>query len=107
MLTNLAIKNSFSFSHFNKLNKSKNLHLINKNFIKFNFSKNLKPYSAHKDHLISGYFNNGTARFVFSDISNIISDCRKRFDIYEYENLKYLSLAYNTTLLMNSFLQGE
>jgi molecular chaperone Hsp33 len=81
------------------------------NLTKFNFSniknKNFKPYNTPRDHLISGYFNNGTARFVFSDISNIISDCRKRFNIYEYENLKYLSLAYNTTLLMNSFLQGE
>lgn len=88
----------------NFANKNKNN--IIKNLIKFNFSK-FKPYNTTKDHLIIGYFNDGTARFVFSDISNIISNCRKRFDMYEFENLKYLSLAYNTTLLMNSFLQGE
>jgi redox-regulated HSP33 family molecular chaperone len=83
---------------------NKNISMINT--IKFKFSK-LKPYGTNRDHLLSGFFNDGTARFVFSDISNILSDCRKRFDLYEFENLKYLSIAYNTTILMNSFLQGE
>ena len=67
----------------------------------------IKDYKQKKDHLISGYFKDGSARFVFSDISNIISNCRKRFEIYEFEKIKFLSIAYNTTILMNSFLSGE
>jgi molecular chaperone Hsp33 len=123
-LKNIKVKkilNSNSFCNINKINLM-NIRIIKKernifNLIKFNFSEiknknfneniKIKPYNTPRDHLISGYFNNGTARFVFSDISNIITDCRKRFNIYEYENLNYLSLAYNTTLFMNSFLQGE
>jgi len=66
-----------------------------------------KNYKKNRDHLISGYFNDGSARFVFSDISNIISNCRQRFNLYEYKKLKYLSIAYNTTILMNTFLSGE
>ncbi len=67
----------------------------------------IKDYASNRDHIITGYFNDGSARFVFSDISNIISNCRQRFDLYEYDKLKYLSIAFNTTILMNTFLSGE
>ena len=89
------------------------LKINNTNFLKYKFfstlsdSGSIKDYKTYKDHIITGYFNNGLARFVFSDISNIISNCRERFDLYEYNKLEYLNIAYNTTILMNSFLSGE
>lgn len=81
--------------------------ILNKRNFSTTGNSTLKDYKTNRDHLITGYFNDGSARFVFSDISNIISNCRQRFDMYEYDKLKYISIAYNTTILMNTFLSGE
>ncbi len=101
----INIFNSISINHSYKFHLSQ---ISKQPFSNNNHNKsNLKNYKTNKDHIISGYFNDGSARFVFSDISNILTNSRQRFDLYEYDKLKQLSLAYNTTILMNTFLSGE
>lgn len=92
------------------INKIKNFHKIilsDSSQILRHFSYDLKDYKIHRDHTINGFFKDGSARFVFSDISNILSETRRRFNIYEFHKLQYLGIAYNTTILMNTFLAGE
>lgn len=89
-----------------------------KNFKQFNFFKilkkhsttsnqTLKDYVSKKDHMISGFFKDGSARFVMSDISQTLKDVQKRFEIYDIKKLEELGIGYNTCLVMNSFLNGE
>jgi molecular chaperone Hsp33 len=91
---------------------------ILKNFKNFNFLKivnkpnttsnqQVKDYVSKKDHMISGFFKDGSARFVMSDISQTLKDVQKRFEIYDIKKLEELGIGYNTCLVMNSFLNGE
>jgi molecular chaperone Hsp33 len=67
----------------------------------------LKDYITKKDHMISGFFKDGSARFVMSDISQTLKDAESKFNISNKEKLEQLGIAYNTALIMNSFLNGE
>jgi len=67
----------------------------------------LKNYSHKKDHLISGFLKQGWARFVFSDVSQTLSDVSSRFSIERNDKKEELGIAFNTSLIMNSFLHGE
>jgi molecular chaperone Hsp33 len=92
--------------------KLKKFNIINfKSFSKF-FSQTtespiLKDYITKKDHMISGFFKDGSARFVMSDVSLTLKDAQKRFEIYDAGKLEQLGIAYNTSLILNSFLNGE
>jgi molecular chaperone Hsp33 len=83
--------------------------IINKNshLTKRKFSTDIKDYISKRDHMISGFFKDGEARFVMSDVSNTLLEAHKRFEIYDKKNLSELGIAYNTSLIMNSFLNGE
>lgn len=67
----------------------------------------IKDYVSRKDHMISGFFKDGSARFVMTDISQTLQDAQSRFEIFTKEKLEQLGIAYNTSLIMNSFLNGE
>jgi molecular chaperone Hsp33 len=71
--------------------------LIRRNFC------TLKDYIGRKDHLISGFFTDGMARFVVSDITQTLN---KKFK-FNNEKKEELNIAFNTSLIMNSFLEGE
>lgn len=78
----------------------------------FRFSEKLEPqalkdYITRKDHMIAGFFKDGSARFVMSDISQTLKDAESKFNISNKEKLEQLGIAYNTALIMNSFLNGE
>jgi molecular chaperone Hsp33 len=96
--------------------KLKNLNILN-NFQKFNFHKfcfinkatneTIRDYPHKRDHLISGFFSDGTARFVISDISQTLQHTKNIFKLTNTDKIKQLGIAFNTSLIINSFLEGE
>ena len=64
----------------------------------------LKDYISRRDHLISGVFSDGSARFVISDATHLIN---QKFNNLNENKLKQINIAFNTSLIMNSFLCGE
>jgi molecular chaperone Hsp33 len=71
--------------------------LIRRNFC------SIRDYVERKDHMISGFFSDGMARFVISDITQTLN---KKFN-FNNEKKEELNIAFNTSLIMNSFLEGE
>jgi molecular chaperone Hsp33 len=94
-MLNKYVTGTRNFTNFNSL------------YIKRKFSTEIKDYITKRDHMISGFFKNGEARFVMSDVSSTLLEAHKRFEIYDKKNLSELGIAYNTSLIMNSFLNGE
>jgi molecular chaperone Hsp33 len=86
--------------------KNKNFFFITKKFNSTN-TPAIKDYISKRDHMISGFFNDGSARFVMSDISETLKDVQKLFEIYDLKKIEELGIAYNTCLVLNSFLNGE
>jgi hypothetical protein len=91
----------------NKIEKIRKMNLPIVNYSKKAMSNTIKDYSVKKDHMISGFFKDGSARFVISDISDTLKDAQKRFEINEPKKLSQLGIAYNIALIINSFLNGE
>jgi molecular chaperone Hsp33 len=95
-------------NYYLKTGKIKNFYT---NIYKNNFNNNpqieLKNYIGKKDHMISGFFKDGSARYVISDISDTLKDVKRRFDIQDNKKLSQLGIAFNTSLTLNSFLNGE
>lgn len=93
-----------------KITYVSNFDLFSNYSIKKNFSNSksfIKNYIGRKDHMISGYFKDGSSRFVLSDISETLNEARIRFNINDPVKLSQLGIAYNTSLTVNSFLNGE
>ena len=67
----------------------------------------LKAYSNKKDHMISGFLKQGWARFVFSDITTTLSEVSSKLSLTNKEKQEELGIAFNTSLILNSFLHGE
>jgi redox-regulated HSP33 family molecular chaperone len=65
------------------------------------------PIKFQKTFNINNYFKDGSARFILSDISETLNEARIRFNINDPVKLSQLGIAYNTSLTINSFLNGE
>jgi molecular chaperone Hsp33 len=92
----------------NYLNKHFSKRIFKRSFSdKSNTQETLKDYPGRRDHLISGFFSDGSARFVISDISQTLSHVANTFKLTDKAKLKQLGICFNTSLIINSFLEGE
>jgi molecular chaperone Hsp33 len=57
--------------------------------------------------MIAGFVKQGWARFVFSDASEAVGIACERNKVAEKNKQEQLGIAFNTSLIMNSFLHGE
>ena len=57
--------------------------------------------------MISGFLKQGWARFVFSDTTDTLSEVSSKSSLKDKEKKEQLGIAFNTSLIMNSFLHGE